>query len=98
VGVDPKLAQEAKAIVLLALRNGLLEDLHAGVPCPTCCGNTAYSHITQVEMRELMKQSVDRVYALLWYKGTNPKKYDDLVEGARLFTATWDEPKGTAKF
>ena len=45
-----------------------------------------------------MKQSVDRVYALLWYKETNPKKYDDLVKGARLFTATWDEPKGTAKF
>ena len=38
-----------------------------------------------------MKQSVDRVYALLWYKETNPKNYDDLVEGARLFTATWDD-------
>ena len=98
MAVDPKLAQEAKATVLLALRNGLLEDLHAGAPCPTCCGNTAYSHITQVEMRELMKQSVNRVYALLWCKETNPKNYDDLVEGARLFTATWDEPQGTAKF
>ena len=98
MAVDPKLAQEAKAIVLLAFRNGLLEDLHAGAPCPTCCGNTGYSHITQVEMRELMKQAVDRVYALLWYKETNPKNYDDLVEGARLLTATWDEPKGTTKF
>ena len=45
-----------------------------------------------------MKQAVDRVYALLWYKETNPKNYDDLVEGARLLTATWDEPDGTAKF
>jgi hypothetical protein len=96
--VDPKLAKEAKAIVLLALRDGLLEDLHAGAPCPTCCGNTAYSHITQAEMRELMKQAVDRVYALLACKGTNPTKYDALVEGARLLTATWDEPKGTTKF
>jgi hypothetical protein len=98
VPVDPKLAQEAKAIVLLAFRNGLLEDLHAGAPCPTCCGNTGYSHITQVEMRQLMKQAVDRVYSLLWYKGTNPKRYRDLVEAARLLTTTWDEPRGTTKF
>lgn len=96
--VDPKLAQEAKAIVLLAFRDGLLEDLHAGEPCPTCCGNTKYSHITQVEMRQLMKQAVDRVYSLLWYKETNPNRYRDLVEASRLLTTTWDEPRGTTKF
>ena len=97
MAVDPKLAKEAKAIVLLAFRDGLLEDLHAGAPCPTCCGNSAYSHITQAEMRQLMKQAVDRVYALLWCKVKHPTKYDGLVEGASLLTATWDEPKGTTK-
>ena len=98
MAVDPKLAKEAKAIVLLALRNGLLGDLHAGAPCPTCCGDTKYSHITQVELGQLMKQAVDRIYTLLWCKGRNPMKYDALVEGASVLTATWDEPKDTTKF
>jgi hypothetical protein len=97
--VDPKLlAQEAKAIVLLAFRNGLLEELHAGKPCPTCHSNPEYSHITQAEMRQLMKQAVNRVYSLLWYKAANSKEYRDLVEGTRLLTATWDEPRVTTKF
>ena len=33
-----QLAREAKAIVALALRNGPIEDIHAGRPCPTCPG------------------------------------------------------------
>ena len=33
-------------------------------------------------MRQLMKQAVDRVYSLLWYKETTPKRYRDLVEAA----------------
>jgi hypothetical protein len=32
-------AKEAKALVALALRNGPIEDIHAGKLCPTCHGN-----------------------------------------------------------
>ena len=35
---DPDLAMEAKALVALAFRNGPIEDLHAGKPCPSCSG------------------------------------------------------------
>ena len=31
--LDPDLAEEAKALVALAFRNGPIEDLHAGRPC-----------------------------------------------------------------
>jgi len=36
------IAREAKAIVALAFRNGPIEDLHAGPPCPTCTGCDGY--------------------------------------------------------
>jgi hypothetical protein len=32
--LEPELAQEAKALVVLAFRNGPSEDMHAGSPCP----------------------------------------------------------------
>jgi hypothetical protein len=47
---DP-LVREAKAIVALSFRNGPIEDVHAGGPCPVCHGKTEYSHITQDEMK-----------------------------------------------
>jgi hypothetical protein len=38
--LDAELAREAKAIVALAFRNGPIEDLHAGIACPTCQNDT----------------------------------------------------------
>jgi hypothetical protein len=37
------LIREAKAIVVLAFRNGPIEDVHAGKTCPTCNGKTGLS-------------------------------------------------------
>lgn len=56
---DPELATEAKSLVALAFRNGLIEDVHAGKDCPPCAGKSEYSHITQDEMKNIMKQAVD---------------------------------------
>jgi hypothetical protein len=64
--LDPELAAEAKSIVALAFRNGPIEAVHAGKECPTCAGKSEYSHITQAEMKNIMKQAVDTVYKLLW--------------------------------
>jgi len=60
--LDPELAAEAKSIVALAFRNGPIEDVHAGKKCPACAGNHEYSHITQAEMKNIMKRAVDTVY------------------------------------
>jgi hypothetical protein len=57
--LDPDLATEAKALVALAFRNGPIEDLHAGVPCAVCSGRPEVCHITDEEMKTIMKSAVD---------------------------------------
>ncbi len=75
----PALAQEAKAIVALAFRNGPIESVHAGKPCPRCNGKPGYSRITDSEMKTLMKNAVDQVYALLCLKVTDPRRYAETI-------------------
>jgi high-affinity K+ transport system ATPase subunit B len=91
--LDRELAAEAKSIVALAFRNGPIEDVHAGEECPTCAGKAQYSHITQAEMKNIMKQAVDTVYKLLWQKQNNPEKYEATLEFGNRYTRFWDEPK-----
>ena len=54
-----QLAKEAKALVALAFRNGPIEDVHAGKLCPVCEGQPEFSHITDPEMKLIMKNAVD---------------------------------------
>lgn len=61
-----EVAREAKALVALAFRKGPIENVHAGKTCPTCQGKAEYSHITQSEMRQIMKAAGDQVYTL-WF-------------------------------
>jgi hypothetical protein len=87
-----QLAREAKAIVALAFRNGPIEDVHAGKRCPTCEGQSGFSHITDPEMKMIMKSAVDQVYALLCLKSENPAAYEAHMDFGELYTAKWDEP------
>jgi hypothetical protein len=87
-----QVAREAKAIVALAFRNGPLENLHAGRPCPTCTGQACYSRITDAEMKLIMKNAVDHVYGLLSLKNEEPGKYESQIRLGERYTATWDEP------
>jgi hypothetical protein len=91
--LDPELAAEAKSIVALAFRNGPIEDIHAGKDCPICSGKSEYSHITQTEMKKIMKKAVDTVYKLLWPKQNDPEKYQATLEFGNRYTRFWDEPK-----
>ena len=96
--VDPHLAKEAKSIVAQCFRNGPIEDLHAGIKCPTCSGDEKYSHITQREMKRIMKDAVDKVYTLLWLKERDPDKYQALIEFGAHYTSQWNEPKLDSRF
>jgi hypothetical protein len=73
--LDHTLALEAKMMVALALRNGPIEALHAGKPCTVCSGNLAVSHISDDEMKTIMKSAVDTLYRLLWQRENEPKAY-----------------------
>jgi hypothetical protein len=91
--LDPRLAAEAKSIVALAFRNGPIEGVHAGKECTACAGKSEYSHITQAEMKNIMKQAVNTVYKLLWLKQNDPEKYEATLELGNRYTRSWDEPK-----
>jgi hypothetical protein len=90
-GDSARLATEAKALVALAFRNGPIENLHAGKICPTCHGKAGYSHITDREMRQIMKNAVDHVYTFLMLKERDPKGYQALLNLGERYTSAWDE-------
>jgi len=87
-----QLAREAKAIVALAFRNGPIETLHAGKPCPTCQHEAGFSRLDDAEMKAIMKNAVDHVYALLCLKSENPAEYESTIKFGDKYTARWDEP------
>lgn len=91
--VDPQLAKEAKSIVAYSFRNGPVEGVHAGIGCPKCAGKEKYSHITDGDMKRIMKNAVDKVYALLWLKEHDPEKYRVIVDVSAHYASEWDEPK-----
>ena len=91
-----QLAREAKSIVALAFRNGPIEDIHAGRPCPTCAGQAGYSRITDAGMKSIIKNAVDHVYALLTLKNESPTEYEAQIQFAVRYTGAWDgaQPAG----
>ena len=90
---DPDLAMEAKALVALAFRNGPIEDLHAGTPCPSCSGLAEVSHISDDEMKAIMKSAVNTIYRLLWLRDSDPVTYNEKLALGRRFTLHWDDPE-----
>jgi hypothetical protein len=87
-----RVAREAKALVALAFRNGPLEDVHAGKNCPTCHGDPEFSHITQAEMRRIMKAAVDHLFTFLLLKKRDKVAYEELLKLGERYTTRWDEP------
>jgi hypothetical protein len=91
--LDPHLAAEAKALVVLAFRNGPIEDLHAGTPCAVCSGKSEVAHISDDEMKGLMKVAVDNLYRLLWQRDYDPVAYNESLAFGRRQTLHWDAPE-----
>lgn len=89
----PEIASEAKALVALAFRNGPIEDLHAGRLCPECSGKPEYSHISDEEIRVVMKAAVDSMYRLLWQRQFDPDKYQRNVVFGMRYARNWDDPE-----
>jgi hypothetical protein len=91
--LDPDLAMEAKALVALAFRNGPIEDLHAGRQCQECNGKADVSHISDDEMKAIMKSAVDALYRLFWKRDHAPRGYQESLVLVRRFTLHWDDPE-----
>ena len=93
VDFDKELVREAKAIVALAFRNGPMEDLHAGMTCPTCAGDDGYSHINDAEMKTIMKAAVSQVFRLLSLRDKDHVAYQQEIRRADVYTQRWDAPE-----
>jgi hypothetical protein len=91
--IDPSLAIEAKAICALAFRNGPLEDLHAGKPCAVCAGSAEFSHVSDEEMKRIMKAAVNAMYRLLWQRDHDPEAYLKSLTLGERYTLKWDDPE-----
>jgi hypothetical protein len=91
--LDQELAAEAKALVVLAVRNGPIEDLHAGRPCTFCSGDREISHISDEEMKAIMKSAVNTLYRLLWLRDCDPGAYKEKLALGQRFTLHWDVPE-----
>ena len=92
--IDPTLSLEAKVIVALAFRNGPIEDLHAGRICPTCSADSSYSHISDEEMKKIMKAAVNKVYSLLWQRENDSEAYARSLALGKRYSSRWDDPEG----
>jgi hypothetical protein len=91
--LDRTLALEAKAMVALAFRNGPIEAVHAGSPCAACCGNPAVSHISDEEMKAIMKSAIDTLYQLFWQRENDPAAYLEVLAFGERNTINWDDPE-----
>jgi hypothetical protein len=89
--IRDQLSREAKAIVALSFRNGPIEDIHAGQPCPTCARSPGYSRISDLEMRLIMRSAVNRLYRLLVLKVENPTEYERQIRFGERYTERWDD-------
>ncbi|MFL5242709.1 MAG: hypothetical protein ACJ8FY_11430 [Gemmataceae bacterium] len=84
------LRDEANAIVAWALRNGPLEDLHAGKHSKLI-EDDSLSRITDNEMKELIIHASERIESLLRLKEDDPKRYAVLIKGHNIsYCGTWE--------
>jgi hypothetical protein len=100
-------ARLAKIMAVMCVRNTKLEDLHAGLAPVTRAGDysdvvvidadgreilwTEVSHIDDDQIRDLMRQIVDRLYAF-HLKCDDPAFQEEIDRWLRV-AETWDDPK-----
>ena len=97
----------AKAMAVMCVRNTILEDFHGGIHPVTHTGDfsdvvvidangrripwTKVAHIEQDEMRELMRQIVNRLYTVNLKSGD--MEFLGMLERAAMEAGKWDEPE-----
>jgi hypothetical protein len=80
---------EANALTVLAFRNGMIEQLHAGRHDPVL-GDPEVSRISNEEMKALMIEASERLAKLLHLKEANPEEYARKLEFAWRYCRNWD--------
>ena len=100
-------ANIAKAMAMMCVRNTVLEDIHGGLPVASHTGDFSdvmvidangrqipwpeASHIGRKEMRDLMRQVVNRLYTFQ-VKAEDPV-FVELMDHSLAEAWRWDEPE-----
>jgi hypothetical protein len=50
-------------------------------------------HITDEQMKAIMKSAVDTLYRLLWQRECDPVGYKEKIALGRRYTRHWDDPE-----
>lgn len=97
----------AKSIVALCVRNTFLEDLHSGTTPSSKTGDYSdvqvvtpfgeipwrkLSRISDLEMKQLMKEIVDKVFTFL-RRQEDPAFLAAFLRLGELYAGRWDEPQ-----
>jgi hypothetical protein len=97
----------AKAITAICVRNGYLEDLHAGITPSSKLGDYSdvkvvtpfgeilwekVSRISDEEMKRLMKGIVNQIYTFLC-RQDDPEFHKWFITMGSDYSARWDEPE-----
>jgi hypothetical protein len=81
---------EANAIVCIAVRNGPVENLHAGQSSPLLTDDTL-SRLTDDEIKAIMIYASQMVAFLLWLRDTEPELYRRYAQSyAATYCRQWD--------
>lgn len=96
--ISRRITVEAKALVYLAFRTGPIESVHGGKICPTCDGHPEYRHITDSEMKEIMKAAVNMLATLLELRSSDLAEYERQIVHAMRFVEHWDSPEAVPQF
>ena len=84
---------EANALIAMAVRNGPLEDLHAGRYSAFLADQTL-SRLTDKEMKTLMLHASKKVTALLRMRDASPELYERYMkEYGKMYCRFWERDK-----
>jgi hypothetical protein len=105
-------ARLAKVMAMMCVRNAKLEDIHAGLVPVTKTGDYSdvvvvdaegrkipwpeVSHIDDDQMRELMKEIVNRLYT--FHMRIDDPEFQAWVDRWAAVAAKWDEPELSQEF
>lgn len=100
-------AELAKTLTAMCVRNAEIENIHAGQSPVTKTGDYSdvkiidadgneyswneVSHITDQEMKPMMKGIVNRLYT--FFMQGDDTRFDKNMDYHKRFTRKWDEPK-----
>jgi hypothetical protein len=102
----------AKSIAALCVRNTFLEDLHSGTTPSSKSGDYAdvkvvtpygeipwrnLSRLSDAEMKQLMKEIVDKVFTFLC-RQAEPEFLAAFLRMGAQYTGRWDEPRVVEEF